>query len=88
MTDHRVSDLSYGHLGTAIYDLDEERWLFNRRPGRREALFSSVFGNSPRLTNISAQVMSSNASGPSSSPYKLHRTSLGLDTTKARILAV
>ena len=67
MTDHRVSDLSFGHLGAAVYDLDEERWLFNRRPGRREALLSPVFENSPRLTNILAQVMSSNASGPSSS---------------------
>jgi RNA polymerase I-specific transcription initiation factor RRN6 len=28
MTDHRVTDLSYGHLGKATYDLEENVWNF------------------------------------------------------------
>jgi RNA polymerase I-specific transcription initiation factor RRN6 len=30
MTDHRASDLSYGHLGEASYDVDEQGWNFSR----------------------------------------------------------
>jgi hypothetical protein len=29
MTDHRVTDLSYGHLGKASYDTDENQWIFS-----------------------------------------------------------
>jgi uncharacterized protein (DUF2336 family) len=29
MTDHRVTDLSYGHLGEALYDVDEQSWYFS-----------------------------------------------------------
>jgi hypothetical protein len=29
MTDHRVTDLSYGHLGEASYDVDEQSWYFS-----------------------------------------------------------
>jgi RNA polymerase I-specific transcription initiation factor RRN6 len=30
MTDHRATHLSYGHLGEASYDLDEQSWYFSR----------------------------------------------------------
>jgi len=30
MTDHRATDLSYGHLGEASYDVDEQSWSFSR----------------------------------------------------------
>lgn len=30
MTDHRATDLSYGHLGEASYDQDEKAWHFSR----------------------------------------------------------
>jgi hypothetical protein len=30
MTDHRATDLSYGHLGEASYDVDEQSWCFPR----------------------------------------------------------
>ncbi|KAL3422449.1 hypothetical protein PVAG01_06605 [Phlyctema vagabunda] len=30
MTDHRVDDLSYGHLGEATYDIDTKEWDFSR----------------------------------------------------------
>ncbi len=29
MTDHRVTDLSYGHLGKAIYDIEGKEWNFS-----------------------------------------------------------
>ncbi|KAE9375423.1 hypothetical protein N431DRAFT_402951 [Stipitochalara longipes BDJ] len=29
MTDHRVTDLSYGHLGKASYDTEENQWTFS-----------------------------------------------------------
>jgi len=29
MTDHRVTDLSYGHLGKASYDIEESQWTFS-----------------------------------------------------------
>lgn len=33
MTDHRVTDLLYGHLGEASYDVDEQRWCFSSQTG-------------------------------------------------------
>ena len=30
MTDHRATDLLYGHLGEASYDVDEQSWYFSR----------------------------------------------------------
>jgi hypothetical protein len=30
MTDHRATDLSYGHLGEASYNVDELNWSFSR----------------------------------------------------------
>jgi RNA polymerase I-specific transcription initiation factor RRN6 len=32
MTDHRVTDLSYGHLGEATYDIDTNEWIFSVEP--------------------------------------------------------
>jgi hypothetical protein len=32
MTDHRTTDLSYGHLGEASYDADEKSWHFSSQP--------------------------------------------------------
>jgi len=32
MTDRAVNDLNYGHLGLSVYDPENQRWLFNRRP--------------------------------------------------------
>lgn len=32
MTDHRVTDLSYGHLGEATYDIDTNEWRFSVEP--------------------------------------------------------
>ncbi|TAQ88050.1 hypothetical protein B7494_g3615 [Chlorociboria aeruginascens] len=32
MTDHRVNDLSYGHLGEISYDIDEAKWIFTTDP--------------------------------------------------------
>jgi RNA polymerase I-specific transcription initiation factor RRN6 len=29
MTDHRLTDLSYGHLGEATYDIDTQEWRFS-----------------------------------------------------------
>lgn len=29
MADHRVTDLSYGHLGKASYDTEENEWKFS-----------------------------------------------------------
>jgi len=29
MTDHRVTDLSYGHLGQATYDPEAQEWTFS-----------------------------------------------------------
>lgn len=31
MTDHRPTDLSYGHLGEATYDVDEQSWYFSSK---------------------------------------------------------
>lgn len=30
MTDHRVTEITYGHLGEASYDLEEQNWTFSR----------------------------------------------------------
>jgi len=30
MTDHRVTDLAFGHLGQASYDTEERQWVFSR----------------------------------------------------------
>jgi hypothetical protein len=30
MTDHRATDLSYGHLGEASYEVDDTSWHFSR----------------------------------------------------------
>lgn len=38
MTDQSVNDLSYGHLGRAVYDVDGKKWLLNRQPGQRDAI--------------------------------------------------
>ena len=32
MTDHRATDLSYGHLGEATYDIDRREWRFSVGP--------------------------------------------------------
>lgn len=33
MTDRRATDLSYGHLGEASYDVDEHSWHFSSDAG-------------------------------------------------------
>jgi hypothetical protein len=30
MTDHWVAEITYGHLGEASYDLEEQNWIFSR----------------------------------------------------------
>lgn len=42
MTDHRVTDISYGHLGVASYDLEEQGWIFSRHTTLGK-IFSVVF---------------------------------------------
>lgn len=37
MADARIFDLSYGHLGQAIYDRESKCWRFSREPGRRKS---------------------------------------------------
>jgi len=32
MANYRATDLSYGHLGEASYDVDEQNWFFSRNP--------------------------------------------------------
>jgi hypothetical protein len=34
MTDHRVTGLSYGQLGEASYDAEEQAWSFSRITNR------------------------------------------------------
>lgn len=36
MTDHRVTDLSYGHLGKASYDTEENQWTFSNTKDKGE----------------------------------------------------
>jgi RNA polymerase I-specific transcription initiation factor RRN6 len=36
MTDHRVTDLSYGHLGKASYDTEENQWSFSNTKDKGE----------------------------------------------------
>ncbi|KAI9794828.1 MAG: hypothetical protein M1816_002956 [Peltula sp. TS41687] len=39
MADHRyLLDLTYGHLGQAIYDTENKTWCFSREPGRNQVL--------------------------------------------------
>ena len=36
MTDHRETDLSYGHLGEATYDIDTKEWRFSVEPSAQK----------------------------------------------------
>lgn len=38
MTDHSVTDLSYGHLGKASYDTEETQWTFSKSVDHGESL--------------------------------------------------
>jgi hypothetical protein len=48
MGDHRVNDLSYGHLGEATYDPDEQSWRFQRN----DSLGMYIYGFKPPVLTV------------------------------------
>lgn len=50
MTDHRVTEITYGHLGEASYDLEEQSWTFSRHTTLGKSF--SLFFISERLSHL------------------------------------
>ncbi|RDL39034.1 uncharacterized protein BP5553_03374 [Venustampulla echinocandica] len=43
MTDYRVTDLAFGHPGTASYDIEEKQWIFSANPSEQRIRQISQF---------------------------------------------